>query len=65
MRVTLKEMIRNETGQTTTEYGLLLGFLAAGIILPLVGMRDGLRGVFEAADQALQLGVPNNGCGGG
>ena len=61
----LKEMIQDEAAQTTTEYGLLLGFLAAGIILPLAGMRDGLRGIFEAANEALKLGVPGNGCGGG
>ena len=40
----LKEMIRDEGAQTTTEYGLLLGFLALSIIIPLAGMRDGLPG---------------------
>ena len=64
----LKIIIHDEGGQTTTEYGLLLGMLAMGIIIPITGMRDGLRGVYGGAQLALTDAIegfiPSEGCDG-
>jgi pilus assembly protein Flp/PilA len=49
----LKELIRDEAGQTTTEYGLLLGILALAVVALLFGMRGSLKGLFTSANTAL------------
>jgi pilus assembly protein Flp/PilA len=49
----LKELIRDEAGQTTTEYGLLLGILALAVVAILFGMRGSLKNLFGKANTAL------------
>lgn len=42
--------VRNrEEGQTTTEYAILLGFLAIAIIVAILLLRDEIRGLFSDA----------------
>ena len=66
----LKEMIRDEGGQTTTEYGLLLGFLGLAVVATMAVMRTSLRGIFTGASDELTaasaaIGVEGGGTGTG
>ena len=45
----LQDKLRKEEGQTTTEYAVLLGFLALAIIVALYFLRDVLRELFSDA----------------
>ena len=45
------ELREREDGQTTTEYAILLGFLAIAIIVALFFLRNVLRGLFSDAAQ--------------
>ena len=50
----MHELREREDGQTTTEYAILLGFLAIAIIVALFFLRDVLRELFsDAAEQRL------------
>ena len=43
------ELREREDGQTTTEYAILLGFLAIAIIIALFFLRNVLRSLFSDA----------------
>lgn len=47
--VALQVRLQDERGQTTTEYAILLGFLAIAIIIALYFLRDALRELFSEA----------------
>ena len=49
LQVTVAELREREDGQTTTEYAILLGFLAIAIIIALFFLRNVLRGLFSDA----------------
>jgi Flp pilus assembly pilin Flp len=49
LQLTATELRGREGGQTTTEYAILLGFLAIGIIIALFFLRDELRELFSDA----------------
>ena len=49
LQVTVAELREREDGQTTTEYAILLGFLAIAIIIALFFLRGVLRSLFSAA----------------
>ena len=49
LQVKLAELREREDGQTTTEYAILLGFLAIAIIVALFFLRDVLRDLFSTA----------------
>ena len=49
MQVAASELRRREDGQTTTEYAILLGFLAIAIIIALFFLRNVLRDLFSDA----------------
>ena len=49
LQVTVAELREREDGQTTTEYAILLGFLAIAIIVALFFLRNVLRGLFSDA----------------
>jgi len=49
LQVTVAELREREDGQTTTEYAILLGFLAIAIIIALFFLRNVLRGLFSTA----------------
>ena len=49
MQVAVHQLREREDGQTTTEYAILLGFLAIAIIVALFFLRDVLRGLFSDA----------------
>ena len=52
LQLKLAELREREDGQTTTEYAILLGFLAIAIIVALFFLRDVLRELFSDAAAA-------------
>ena len=54
LQVTVAELREREDGQTTTEYAILLGFLAIAIIIALFFLRNVLRELFS--DAAAKIG---------
>jgi Flp pilus assembly pilin Flp len=53
MQVAVSELRRREDGQTTTEYAILVGFLAIAIIIALFFLRNEIRELFSDAGSAL------------
>ena len=49
LQIAVAELREREDGQTTTEYAILLGFLAIAIIIALFFLRNVLRGLFSSA----------------
>ena len=49
LQVALADLREREDGQTTTEYAILLGFLAIAIIVALFFLRNVLRDLFSEA----------------
>ena len=49
LQVAVFELRERENGQTTTEYAILLGFLAIAIIVALFFLRNVLRSLFSKA----------------
>jgi len=49
LQVAVHELREREDGQTTTEYAILLGFLAIAIIIALFFLRNVLRQLFSTA----------------
>ena len=49
VQVAVHDLREREEGQTTTEYAILLGFLAIAIIIALFFLRNVLRGLFSSA----------------
>ena len=49
LQIGFAELREREDGQTTTEYAILLGFLAIAIIIALFFLRNVLRSLFSAA----------------
>ena len=55
MQVAVHQLREREDGQTTTEYAILLGFLAIAIIIALFFLRNVLRSLFsDAAERGVQ-----------
>ena len=59
LQVELHELREREDGQTTTEYAILLGFLAIAIIIALFFLRNVLRSLFSEAASSVS-GAPNS-----
>ena len=53
IQVAIHELRERENGQTTTEYAILLGFLAIAIIIALFFLRNVLRGLFSNAARSV------------
>jgi len=49
LQIIAAEFREREEGQTTTEYAILLGFLAIAIIIALFFLRNVLRSLFSSA----------------
>ena len=49
LQIAVVELREREEGQTTTEYAILLGFLAIAIIIALFFLRNVLRSLFSSA----------------
>ena len=49
LQIAVAELREREDGQTTTEYAILLGFLAIAIIIALFFLRNVLRQLFSEA----------------
>lgn len=49
MQVAVSDLRNREDGQTTTEYAILLGFLAIAIIVAILLLRDEIQGLFSDA----------------
>jgi Flp pilus assembly pilin Flp len=58
LQVAVHELKEREDGQTTTEYAILLGFLAIAIIIALFFLRNVLRGLFSSAASSVS-NAPN------
>ena len=58
LQMELTELREREDGQTTTEYAILLGFLAIAIIIALFFLRNVLRGLFSDAASSVS-GAPS------
>ena len=58
LQVALAELREREDGQTTTEYAILLGFLAIAIIIALFFLRGVLRSLFSSAASSVSR-APN------
>ena len=58
LQIFATELRDREDGQTTTEYAILLGFLAIAIIIALFFLRNVLRGLFSDAASSVS-GAPN------
>ena len=52
LQIAVHELREREDGQTTTEYAILLGFLAIAIIIALFFLRNVLRQLFSDAAAA-------------
>ena len=59
LQVAVHELKEREDGQTTTEYAILLGFLAIAIIIALFFLRNVLRQLFSDAAQSVSR-APGN-----
>ena len=57
LQIAIAELREREDGQTTTEYAILLGFLAIAIIIALFFLRNVLRGLFSSAASSVS-GAP-------
>ena len=57
LQVAVAELREREDGQTTTEYAILLGFLAIAIIIALFFLRNVLRDLFSDAASSVS-GAP-------
>ena len=57
LQVFATELREREDGQTTTEYAILLGFLAIAIIIALFFLRNVLRELFSDAASSVS-GAP-------
>jgi Flp pilus assembly pilin Flp len=53
MQIAVQRLREREDGQTTTEYAILLGFLAIAIIIALFFLRNVLRGLFSDASSSV------------
>ena len=49
LQIAVHDLREREDGQTTTEYAILLGFLAIAIIIALFFLRGVLRSLFSSA----------------
>jgi Flp pilus assembly pilin Flp len=49
VQVAASDLRNREEGQTTTEYAILLGFLAIAIIVAILLLRDEIQGLFSDA----------------
>ena len=58
MQVAVLRLREREDGQTTTEYAILLGFLAIAIIIALFFLRNVLRDLFSNAASSVS-GAPD------
>ena len=58
LQIAVAELREREDGQTTTEYAILLGFLAIAIIIALFFLRNVLRGLFSSAASSVS-NAPN------
>jgi len=54
LQIAATELREREDGQTTTEYAILLGFLAIAIIIALFFLRNVLRQLFSDAADSVQ-----------
>ena len=56
LQIAATELREREDGQTTTEYAILLGFLAIAIIIALFFLRNVLRSLFSNAASSVSRG---------
>ncbi|MEW6228610.1 MAG: Flp family type IVb pilin [Bacillota bacterium] len=62
MMALLKRLFHEESAQGMVEYGLIIALVAVALIAVIVGLRGGLRSIFERTQEALEN--PDTGGGG-
>lgn len=50
----LPSRLREERGQTTTEYAILIGFLAVAIIVAIIFLRDSIIDLFRQSGSTIK-----------
>ena len=58
MQIAASDLRNREDGQTTTEYAILLGFLAIAIIAAIVLLKDEIKDLFQEAASSVNS-APN------
>ncbi len=53
MKAMVKKFLKDESGQSLSEYGLIIGIIAVACITVLVALKDKLVGVFTSIKDAL------------
>lgn len=54
----LKRLLKDESGQTMVEYGLLVALISIAVITVLVALGPRIAGFFDTVDQALEDNTP-------
>lgn len=49
----IRRLLRDESGATALEYGLLVALIAAALIGAIIGVGDGLTATFERLESGL------------
>jgi pilus assembly protein Flp/PilA len=62
MKNILSRFVKDESGATAIEYGLIAAIVGVGIIVGLEGLRDSLKDTFTAVGDTLE---EQNAAGGG
>lgn len=57
------QRLRDERGQTTTEYAILIGFLAVAIIIAIIFLRDEIIDLFRKAGSSINEAPGGDGNG--
>jgi Flp pilus assembly pilin Flp len=60
LQVALGELRSREDGQTTTEYAILVGFLAIAVIAAIVLLKDEIQDLFEEASSSVDNAPSGN-----
>ncbi len=55
----LKRLVKEESGQALTEYGLIIALIAILIIAALTGLKDSIAGVFQRISDQLNGATPS------
>ncbi len=66
MKNLVGRLVKEEEGQAITEYGLLVGLIALGVVTAMVTLGDEIAGLFgKISDQLKGIGIEEGGAGGG
>lgn len=61
MRTVLKNLVKDESGATAIEYGLIAAFVALAIVATLPSIKENLGTVFSNVNTQLETGAAASG----